>query len=74
MPIFELFKEMMVACGKETQLNEGLVKLAKIERQNYEAKVGKSRAWEKLTEETKDGSFSFGFAFDESDGSSDETN
>ncbi|KAK6205039.1 uncharacterized protein RJT21DRAFT_79653 [Scheffersomyces amazonensis] len=75
MPVFELFKQLMIMNGKTTELQHGLEKLTKIELKNYERITGKSQAWEKLIgdNDNKDSSkecnktagFSFGFDFNE---------
>lgn len=77
MPIFELFKKLLILNGKGQELDNALVKLNKIEQKNLFNQTGKSEMWERLTNVNDDniinneneeqaGKFSFGFAFDES--------
>ncbi|EGW34213.1 uncharacterized protein SPAPADRAFT_134196 [Spathaspora passalidarum NRRL Y-27907] len=61
MPIFELFGYLLKLNGMESQLDEALVKLQKIELKAYEKENGKSKAWERLTEPASNSAFSFGF-------------
>ncbi|KAK6460043.1 hypothetical protein DFJ63DRAFT_257937 [Scheffersomyces coipomensis] len=79
MPIFELFKQLMIINNKSEQLNEGLERLIKIELKNYERLTGKSQTWEKLIETKGEdnqtasaGGFSFGFNFNEDESSDEE--
>lgn len=58
MPVFELFKKLLILNGNEEQLEEGLDELAEMEKLERAKATGKSEAWTKLTEES---SFTFGF-------------
>lgn len=61
MPVFELFKKLLILAGKEAQLQKSLVDLERIEKLELARTTGKSEAWTKLTENTQ---FSFGFGGD----------
>lgn len=58
MPVFELFKKLLILNGKEEQLEKSLEELAKIERLEHAKTTGKSEVWTQLTNES---SFAFGF-------------
>lgn len=58
MPVFELFKKLLVLDGKEKELELGLEGLARIEKHELARITGKSETWTKLTESSL---FSFGF-------------
>lgn len=61
MPVFELFRKLLILGGKQEELAKALEELAKIEKLEHAKVTGKSEAWSKLTEES---SFSFGFGGD----------
>ncbi|EMG48584.1 JMJ22 Arginine-specific demethylase JMJ22 [Candida maltosa Xu316] len=68
MPIFEIFKQLLINNGKQELLTKSLERLEKIELKNHERETGKSKAWEKLTEEsTTNKTFSFNFAESDDD-------
>lgn len=56
LPMFELFKHLMIRQGKEQELEEALEKLARIERKTS----GRNEKWEELATPA-----TFSFAFDE---------
>lgn len=62
MPVFELFKKLLILSGKESELTNSLVDLEKIEKQELAKITGKSDAWTKLTENNS--LFSFKFSVD----------
>ncbi|KAG7665824.1 uncharacterized protein J8A68_000649 [[Candida] subhashii] len=66
MPIFEMFKSLLILNDKQAELEDGLKKLERIELKNYEKETGKSKTWEKLTEQPTTGG-AFSFNFEESD-------
>lgn len=74
MPIFELFKQLLILNGKKQELNAALSRLAKLEKPDVK-QGNKSKIWQNLvenktnSEESKEVAprgFSFGFALDES--------
>ncbi|ABN68655.2 predicted protein [Scheffersomyces stipitis CBS 6054] len=68
MPVYELFKQLLILNGKEDELATALEELKKLESRNRAKTSGRSEAWEKLTTpalEEQQG-FSFGFNLDES--------
>ena len=74
MPLFELFKQLLVLNGKGQELNTALKQLAKLEKSD-DKQINKSKIWQSLVEsksnetdskEAAPGGFSFGFALDES--------
>lgn len=68
MPIFELFSQLMILGDNKQELEAGLEKLVKLEKNELMKKTGKSEMWTKLTDEKQESvGFSFGFGFDESD-------
>lgn len=73
MPVFELFKQLLILNGKQAELETALQKLAKLEKDTKPTNKGK--VWQTLVEkdinkehsqESTPQSFSFGFALDES--------
>lgn len=74
MPIFELFKQLLILNGKKQELDTALSKLAKLENSDVK-QTNKSKIWQNLVEnkaneedpkEVAPQGFSFGFAIDES--------
>ena len=74
MPIFELFKQLLILNGKKQELDAALSRLAKLEKSDVK-QGNKSKIWQTLVEnktdsqevqETAPQGFSFGFALDES--------
>ena len=61
LPVFELFKELLIKNGKQDTLNTSLQQLEKLENKLQYEKSGKSKLWCDLTANSN---FSFGFSFD----------
>lgn len=59
LPVFELFKKLMIKNHHEELLMDGLAQMERKEKMEQHKIKGKSEAWEKLTETS---SFSFGFS------------
>ncbi|KAK6459031.1 uncharacterized protein RJT20DRAFT_11305 [Scheffersomyces xylosifermentans] len=73
MPVYELFKQLLILNGKEEELKTALGELEKLEARNKAKITGKSEAWEKLTTPaTEDGPTGFSFGFNLEEESSDE--
>lgn len=64
MPVFELFKKLLILSGHESELDAASAELEKIEKLELAKITGKSEAWTQLTKDTNLFSFGFGFAED----------
>ncbi|CAI5755818.1 unnamed protein product [Candida verbasci] len=67
LPVFELFKQLMINNGYEDELNDAIEIMNRIEGRNYANENGKSKKWEKLTEVESTSAFSFNFDEESSD-------
>lgn len=61
LPIFELFKQLLIRNGKRQDLEQGLKALSKIEIKIQASLTGKSKKWEALTSNGTASAFSFNF-------------
>lgn len=67
LPIFEIFKQLLVNDGKEEMVNDALQTVQRWEEKAYMNETGRSKAWEKLTEVNETSAFSFGFSESDSE-------
>ncbi|CAK9437218.1 uncharacterized protein LODBEIA_P15960 [Lodderomyces beijingensis] len=67
LPIFEIFRQLLIAAGKEDLVGEAMSLVAKWELKEHQLETGKSKKWEDLTSVEKCTGSTFAFDFNESD-------